>query len=258
MVGDAQELHVELAQLVGRHRGNDAVLAGEGDLVFVLARRPEGRLQRFVGLLELHVYIGDELVGLLGGHDSLVGEPPRELLPHGGMLCDLGNHQRLRVRSLVLLVVPEAAISHEVDDDVALEAAAEREREPDRRDRGFGIVRVDVDDRDVEALGEIARVTRRAALARIGGEADLVVGDHVQRAAGGITLERREVECLRDLALSGEGGVAVDEDRERDVRVVQAVAGRAVGLLRPRSPLDHRIDRLQVARVRREGDRDLA
>ena len=51
-------------------------------------------------------------------------------------------------------------------------------------DRRLGIVGVDVDDRDVEALREVARVARRAALGGIGREADLVVRDQVQRAAG--------------------------------------------------------------------------
>jgi hypothetical protein len=43
--------------------------------------------------------------------------------------------------------VPEAAVADEIDDDVVREAVSEREREPDRGDRGFGIVGVDMDDR---------------------------------------------------------------------------------------------------------------
>ena len=44
--------------------------------------------------------------------------------------------------------------------------AAVREREPDRGDRRLGVVGVDVDDRDVEALRQVARVARRAAVLR--------------------------------------------------------------------------------------------
>ena len=54
----------------------------------------------------------------------------------------------------------------------------------DRRERRLGVVGVDVDDRHVEALREVARVARRASVVGIGREADLVVRDHVQRAAG--------------------------------------------------------------------------
>ena len=55
--------------------------------------------------------------------------------------------ERLRVRRLVLLVVPEAAVADEVDDDVVAELRAVGEREPDRGQRGLGIVGVHVHDR---------------------------------------------------------------------------------------------------------------
>jgi hypothetical protein len=70
-----------------------------------------------------------------------------------------------------------------------------------------------VDDRHVEALREVARIARRPSLARVGREADLVVRNQVQRAARGVAVETREVQCLRNATLPGEGRVAVDEDR---------------------------------------------
>src|SRR5207253_946288 len=65
-------------------------------------------------------------------------------------------------------------------------------------------------------------------------------------------------ERLRNHPLSGEGRVAVDEDGERSRGVVDACAERAVGLLGARQTLDHGVDRLEMARVRGERDRDLA
>ena len=56
----------------------------------------------------------------------------------------------------------------------------------------------------------------------------------------------------------GERRVAVDEDREGDARIVVALARGAVGLLRPRPSLDDRVDRLEMARVGDERDRDVA
>ncbi len=188
-----------------------------------------------------------------------VGDEARsELLAHGRMLRNGRREQRLSVRGLVLLVVAVPPVADEVDDDVVAEAATVGEREPDRGERGLGVVGVDVDDRDVEALGEIARVSGRAAALRVGGEADLVVRDQVEGAAGRVAHERLEVERLGDAALAGERGVAVDEDRERDARVVVALPRGAVGLLRPRPSLDDRVDRLEVARVGDESDRDVA
>ena len=46
-----------------------------------------------------------------------------------GMLFDRGVHQRLREARLVALVVAEAAVAPHVDDDVAIEALAELDRE---------------------------------------------------------------------------------------------------------------------------------
>ena len=50
----------------------------------------------------------------------------------------------------------------------------------------------------------------------------------------------------------------MDEDRQRDGRVVHARARRAVGLLRARDAFDDGVDGLEVARVRGEQDRRLA
>ena len=100
------------------------------------------------------------------------------------MLVDLLRHQGLRVCRLVLLLVPVPPVADEVDHDVVAEAAPERHRDPDRRERRFRVVRVDVNDRNVEAFGEVARVPRRARVGRVGREPDLVVRDHVEGAAG--------------------------------------------------------------------------
>ena len=150
-----------------------------------------------------------------------------------------------------------AAIADEIDHDVALEAPSEGERETDRRDRRFRIVSVDVDDRDVEAFGEVAGVARRPSFAGVGRETHLVVCNQVKRAARRIALERGEVQRLRDAPLAGEGRVSMNQHREGDVRIVQAEARRAISLLGPSASFDDRVHRLEMARVRGEGDRDL-
>ena len=100
----------------------------------------------------------DQRFGLLRSQDALLDEPRRVELAGGRLRSDLGDHQRLGVRGLVLLVVPEAPVADEVDHDVVTELLPVRESEPDRSDRSLRVVRVDVDDRNVEALGEVARV----------------------------------------------------------------------------------------------------
>ena len=49
---------------------------------------------------------------------------------------------------------------------------------------------------------------------RSGGEADLVVDDEMDRAAGAVALEARKTETLRDHALAREGRVAMQQDRQ--------------------------------------------
>ena len=188
----------------------------------------------------------------------VLDQPARVELARAGLLEDLLRHQRLRVRRLVPFAVAEAAVADEVDEDVVAELVPVRHRQSDRRDRSLGVVGVDVDDRDVEALGQIAGVARGSAFHRIGGEADLVVGDDVERAARGVPLEVLEVEGLRDDPLAGEGCVAVDQDRQRHVRVVDPGSRAAVGLLRAGASLDDGVDGLEMARVRRERDLRLA
>ena len=85
-----------------------------------------------------------------------------------------------------------------------------------------------------------------------GGEADLVVDDHVDRAAGAVATQLGEVQGLGHDALAGERRVAVDEQRQH------GVLGAAVEdvLLGPGDALEHRVDGLEVRRVGRDGHLD--
>src|SRR5262245_20537847 len=95
---------------------------------------------------------------------------------------------------LVALVVPPAPVADEVNEEVAMEALPVQARQAHSGGAGGGIVRVDVQDGNLEAFGEVASVERRARLVRLGGEADLVVGDEVNRAASLVAGQPREVE----------------------------------------------------------------
>ena len=117
----------------------------------------------------------------------------------------------LRVGRLVLLVMAEAAVADQVDERVAAELATEIDREVDRRDARVDVVGIDVDDRNVEALGQVRSVPRRSRVRRIGREADLVVRDEMQRAAGLVAGQRLQIEDLGDDALAGKRRIAVDQ-----------------------------------------------
>ena len=183
--------------------------------------------------------------GLVG--QAVVDQALRVERDDRGVRLDALDLQRLRVGGLVGLVVTEAAVADEVDQDVAPEALAEGHRQAHRAAAGVDGIRVDVDDRDVEALGEIGRVARRARVVRVRREADLVVRDHVQRAADAVARQRLQVERLRHDALAGEGRVAVDRDRERAARVGGRVAALLIGLQRAHAARSRRGSRTRGA-----------
>ena len=199
-----------------------------------------------------------ELLGILGREHAGLDEALGVALAHRRLGHDALGLERLRVGRLVLLLMAEAPVADDVDHEVVAELLAIGERKAGSGERRLRIVGVDMHDRHVEPLREVARVARRAAFHRVGREADLVVRDQVQGAARGVPLQALQVERLGDDALSGERRVAVDQDRQGDRRVVQPRARPAVGLLGTRPALHHRVDRLEVARVRRDRHLDLA
>ena len=122
--------------------------------------------------------------------------------------------QRLREGRLVAFVVAPAAVAVHVDHHVAVELAAEVHRQADHLGHGLRLLAVDVEDRNLQHLGDVGGVGRRAALLRRGGEADLVVDHHVHRAADRIAGQLAQVERLLHDPFADEGRVAVDQDRQ--------------------------------------------
>ena len=100
----------------------------------------------------------DERLGASGGDRALRRPASRPLLAHGRMRGNPSVHHRLRERRLVAFVVAVAAVADQVDQEVAPEARAILPRQPRRLEAGHRIVRVDVNDRNLESAGQAARV----------------------------------------------------------------------------------------------------
>ena len=115
---------------------------------------------------------------------------------------------------------------------------------------GLGVVGVHVEDGRVRHAGHVRAVRRGAGVPEesqpqeqshtktvislslspgVGGESDLVVGDDVDGALGGVLGELAHVEALVDDALSGEGGVAV-EQHGHDLLALVVAAVELLGL----------------------------
>ena len=227
--------------------------------------RPAQRALEPVGLvgqighrrLELAFEQGGEVLDLAGDpglvDHALADQPGAVDLGDRRVLADRRVHERLGEARLVALIVAEAAVAPHVDDDVAVELLPIFDGELAGEGHRLGIVAVDVEDRRLDALGDVGRVRRRARELRRGGEADLVVDDEMEAAAGGVAGDAREAEAFGDDALAGEGGVAVEQHRQDEV-ALDVAAGVLLGL----ALAEHdRIDRLEMAGVGQQREMDL-
>ena len=170
-IGHEAERAVQLAQRRDRHRG-----LGLADLLLRAApRSPRSSSRsssaslahRRLARREVLLDADDHRLGRLGGDDARLDELRLVQLTDRRMLLDRGVHRRLGVRRLVALVVPVAAVADEVDHHVVAERLAVHHRQARGGQAGLGIVGVDVDDRRVEALGQVGGVVGRATLASV-------------------------------------------------------------------------------------------
>ncbi len=210
----------------------------------------------FVGAVALpRLELGIEAVAPIGFHFLDVGRRHHALadelvavdLQRGRMLGDRLVHQRLGERRLVALVVAVPAIAEHVDDDRLLKLLPEFGRHLGGEHHGFRIVAVDVEDRRLDHLGDVGRIGRRSRVARVGGEADLIVDDEVHRAAGAVAAQAGQPETLRHHALAGERGVAVDQERHHHGAIL--ARGAELILFGAHLAEHDRIDDFEVRRI---------
>ena len=235
-------------------RGVRQVLCGGvGGVPGVVGARAPGDLDAGLGedpLQLVLVALGD-LLGLLRGDVAASHEGGGVDAAGGVQRVDEPVHERLGHRGVVALVVAAPPVADEVDDDVLVEGASVLVGVAGGAGHRLGVVGVDVEDRHLQALGQVGGVDGGAGRGRAGGEADLVVDDDVDGAAGAVGGQLAHVEGLVDHALAGEGGVTVDEDRHD--RVALLAQADAV-LLGAHDALDDAVDRLQVGGVGGQGD----
>ena len=161
----------------------------------------------------------------------------------GGMILDHPVHQGLGEGRLVAFVMAEAAIADHVDHHILVEQLAEFGGDARGMHHGFRIVAIHMEDRRLHHQGDIGAIGRGARIDRRGGEADLVVDDEMDGAAGAEALGAGSGETFRHHALAREGGIAMDQQRQH------RGAGLGVAqlmLLGARLAQHHRIDDFQM------------
>ncbi len=266
-VRDRRQAVAVVEQLRGRNPGLAALLliiARIDAQTLPLAVQPVGLvgLEGLAGFelgVEEGLETGDLGVGLGLGEDAFGDQALDVDLQRGRLVLDLRVHQRLGEGRIVAFVVAEATVAEHVHHHVLVELLTVFRGDLRSEDDRFGVIAVDVEDRRLDHQGDIRRVGRRARVARRRGEADLVVDDEVQGAAGAVALQPHQGEALGHHALPCEGGVAVDQQRH-DLGAVQhpfvvRLADVDLGLadverlLGARLAQDDRVDDLEVRRV---------
>ncbi len=209
-------------------------MMGLGRLEFLVEPRMEGVDHRAHVRLEDRAFV-DQLFGID--------------VERGGMGVYRLVHQGLGERRLVGLVVAEAAIAEHVHHRVLVEHLAEFDGDARGVYHRLGIVAVDVDDRRLHDQGQIGAIGRRARMLRRGGEADLVVDDEMNGAAGAKAPGAAHGETFGDHALPRERRIAVQEKRQH------GFAARGIAqllLLGAHLAEYHRVGCLQMRGIGRE------
>src|ERR1035437_5796942 len=191
---------------------------------------------------------------------SFADEPLRVDKAGTRMSFYTGVHHRLCIAGFITLVVTQATKSNEIDDDILMKLSTVIERYLDHPVGGFRIITVNVKDRRLGDVGRVGRVDRRTAELGRCCKPDLVVDDKMDGTARPIAWQAGELERFHHNALPGKRGVAVYEQRH-DL-VIDLFAGTLLAITKyalPRTShtLDNRIDRFEMARVRRQLDMNL-
>ena len=262
VVGNGRQAVAQVLQL-GQGYGGVAARLFLGRLqALPLAVQPVG-LVGLPGLAGLELFVEEGFepgqFGVdLGLGDHALGDQALRIQFAGRSLgANLRIHQRLGEGGVVAFVVAEAAVAEHVHHHVLMELLPVFGGHLGGEDDRLGIVAVDMEDRRLNHQGHIRRIGRTARVARAGGEADLVVDDEMQGAAGAIALQPHQGETFGHHALTREGGVAVDQQRH-DLGTVQrplALGHARVGLadverlFGARLAQHDRVDDLEVRRI---------
>ena len=131
---------------------------------------------------------------------------------------------------------------------------AEIHRQTHDLGHGFRVFAVHVEDRNLQHLGDVGRVGRRTSLCWSRRKADLIVHDHMDRAADPCRFELIEVQRFLNDPFTGESGIAVNQQAQNLV----AIAVLSSILLGTYSAHRDGIDEFQMAGIETERQVNLA
>ena len=127
--------------------------------------------------------------------------------------------------------------------------------QPRHLETRHGVVGIHMHDGHFEPFGQVAGVKRATGVAGQGGKADLIVGNDVDGSASRVAIQIGKVKRFGHGSLAGEGGITVDLDGERLLRLKAGRTTLGGGRpSRPRHARHERVNQLQMAGVGRNFD----
>ena len=121
---------------------------------------------------------------------------------------------RLREVWLVCFVVPVLAPAPHIDKHILTECAAPLRGKARYKVTCFGIATIDVEHGRFNHLGNVGAVRTHVGVTAVGGEANLIVDDHMHRAAHVIANQASHVERLCDHSLAGQRRISMEQNRQ--------------------------------------------
>ena len=145
--------------------------------------------------------------------------------------------------------MPILAIAPEFDECITPKRLSEFSRSLHRPHACFWIIAIDMKNRNVIRLRQIRAVLTTESVLWIRRESNLIIDDHMQRAADVISSQLHKVEALRHRPLPRERRVAMDKHRNN----FSSLAVFAQILLCTCSPERDSVDKFQMRRIGRCG-----
>ena len=163
-------------------------------------------------------------------------------------LGDQRVHDRLGHRRIIALVVTTPAVAHQIDENILVESLAISQGQSAHAHDCFGVIGVDVEDGDLQALCQVRRIARRTTRSRSRRETNLVIHDDVNSSAGLVSGQLGHIEGFLNHALSDESRVTVDQQGNNgQIGIAQNI------LLCAHDSFEHSIGGFKVRGVSRQG-----
>ena len=210
------------------------------------------RLVRAIGLGRFKSFLKPCIEGIQHGlgrfrrHRSFLRQPFRIKITRRAQFANAVIHLRLGEGGLVALIMAMAAIADDIQHHIRAKHHAEFGCQACAEHHRFRIIAIHMQDWRLDGFRHIGAVQAGIGMRRNGGEADLVIRDDMQRAAGAIANQLAHRQRFIDHALPRKGSIAMQQNAHHGTPALDIARH-----ILPRAYLarHHRVHRFQMRRI---------